>query len=280
MNDNETLNYFTELTLFKNDPAREIIIFPPSMTSTQRRIVHTLAHHMGLNHRSVGEGGQRQLHVLKPETAMSPTTGSSIHAPAVHQNRSLNRAATIDFAETRSTLGQYNSHTLRERASRPTLELPDSPDINLRGVKSFADLRDPRSTPSPAPSLGAFGLNGGHNSSVAIYGEYSAGTAFQGQNNSLTTPTTPGATGGPDVGILLPSLGSLNLGESFPAAQGRPLQTPGAIGSQRPSVNGPGSRGQPERQPLVPTAGERGDFGAWRRPNGHMQRDSGMPLIP
>jgi hypothetical protein len=278
MNDQETLTYFTELTLFKNNPAREIIVFPPTMASTQRRIIHTLAHHMGLNHRSVGEGASRQLHVLKEPIAS--TTGATSHASTVHQNnRSLNRAATIDFTESRQ-LNSYSSGTLN-RQGRVTLEVPDSPDApvnELRGVKSFADLRNSRQTPSPAPSMTGFPmLNGSHSSAVALYGDYSTANTFAASTTSMPTPTTPGGT---DAGMLLGGIGGLTLSDSYPASQGRPRETPGAIGRERPGLNGP-NRSQPDRQPLGPSTGERNEFGGgWQRArqNGHTQRDSGMSL--
>ncbi|KAJ4288804.1 Peptidyl-prolyl cis-trans isomerase pin4 [Collariella sp. IMI 366227] len=271
LNDPDTLSFYTELMLFKNDHSREIIVFPSTITPQQRRTVHILAHNMGLEHRSVGEGQHRQIHVIK-DTGAAP----AIHMPpgvsADAHRRGLSRAATIDFAETRNAPGQYN--TLGRQRHGPTLELPDSPDggLNaLRGVKSFADLRS--YTPSPSLSTSGYPQGGAvHAPNVAQYGEYSANL---GQTSALPTPTTPGNAANNDPSMLINDLSSMSLGETFNGTRLR--QTPGAIGSQRPGLNGSSSRNVPERQPHGP-AGDWGDnigFGGRSRPNGHIQRSSG-----
>jgi hypothetical protein len=276
LNNPETLNFYTELMLFKSDPSREIFIFPSSITPQQRRTVHILAHNMGLEHRSVGEGQHRQIHVIK-DTAVAP----AIHMPpgvsADAHRRGLSRAATIDFAETRGNApSQYNTLG-RQGRHGPTLELPDSPDggLNaLRGVKSFADLRS--YTPSPSLSTASGYPQGGsiHAPNVAQFGEYSASI---GQPSALTTPTTPGTTSNNDPSMLISELGSMNLGEPFNASRLRPRETPGAIGSQRPGLNGSSTRSVPERQPHGPSGewGEKIGFGGRGRTNGHIQRSSG-----
>lgn len=286
LNNPDTLNFYTELTLFRNDPTREILVFPNSITPTQRRSIHILAHNMGLEHRSAGEGQHRQLHVIKDVARTSPTAQAPPHLPPgvsldAHR-RGLSRAATIDFAESRvSNAGNY--HTIG-RQGNPMLELPGSPEgvsgINgLRGVKSFADLRS--YTPSPAPSVSGYsqanGVDGGGH--VARFGDYSTGLGSQA--NSLAAPTTPGgslAAPSPlDATQLLSGMGSMSLG-GYDAGSNQmrpPRDTPGAIGSQRPGVNSGGARvSAPERQPRGPGEWESTGF-AGRRTNGHMQRNSG-----
>lgn len=277
LNNPDTLSFYTELTLFRSDPSREIIVFPSTITPQQRRTVHILAHNMGLEHRSVGEGQHRQIHVVK-DTGVT----ASLHMPpgvsADAHRRGLSRAATIDFAETRASApGQYSTLG-RQGRHGPTLELPDSPDggLNaLRGVKSFADLR----SYTPSPSLSASGYPQGstvHGPNVAQYGEYSA--SLGGQNSSLTTPTTPGTGSNADPSMLISDLGSMSLGEPFNGGRLRPRENPGAIGSQRPGLNGSSTRSVPERQPHGPSGdwGEGIGFGGRGRTNGHIQRGSGM----
>ncbi|GAB1313696.1 Peptidyl-prolyl cis-trans isomerase pin4 [Madurella fahalii] len=275
LNNPDTLSFYTELTLFRSDPNREIIVFPSTITPQQRRTVHILAHNMGLEHRSVGEGQHRQIHVVKDTGATA-----SLHMPpgvsADAHRRGLSRAATIDFAETRTNApGQYGTLG-RQGRHGPTLELPDSPDggLNaLRGVKSFADLR----SYTPSPSLSASGYPQGsavHGPNVAQYGEYSANLG--GQNSSLTTPTTPGTGSNNDPSMLISDLGSMSLGEPFNGGRLRPRETPGAIGSQRPGLNGSSTRSVPERQPHGPSGdwGEGIGFSGRGRTNGHLQRGS------
>ncbi len=278
LNNPDTLSFYTELMLFKSDPSREIIVFPSTITPQQRRTVHILAHNMGLEHRSVGEGQHRQIHVIK-DTGAAP----AIHMPpgvsADAHRRGLSRAATIDFAETRGNApGQYNTLG-RQGRHGPTLELPDSPDggLNaLRGVKSFADLRS--YTPSPSLSTASGypqGNNTVHAPNVAQFGEY---TASLGQASALTTPTTPGTTSNNDPSMLISELGSMKLNDTYNGNRLRPREAPGAIGSQRPGLNGSSTRSVPERQPHGPGGdwGEKIGFGGRGRTNGHIQRGSGM----
>jgi hypothetical protein len=289
LNNPETLNFYTELTLFRNDPGREILVFPNSITPTQRRTIHILAHNMGLEHRSAGEGQHRQLHVIKDVGRSSPTAGgAAAHLPPgvsldAHR-RGLSRAATIDFAESRLT-NAGNYHTVG-RQGNPMLELPGSPEgisgINgLRGVKSFADLRS--YTPSPSPSIPGYpqanGIDAAAN--VARFGDYTS--TGLGPSSSLTSPTTPGGAALPppssaalDASQLLTGMGSMSLGGyDAVSSQMRPRETPGAIGSQRPGMNGTSGRANaPERQPRGPAEWETTGFGS-RRAEGHMQRGSG-----
>ncbi|KAK4183741.1 hypothetical protein QBC35DRAFT_477895 [Podospora australis] len=274
LNNPDTLQFYTELTLFRNDPNREIFVFPPTITPVQRRTVHILAHNMGLEHRSVGEGQHRQIHVVKDSA-----TGSSLHLPpgvsADAHRRGLSRAATIDFAETRAHgPGQYAT-VGRSGRHGPTLELPDSPDggLNaLRGVKSFADLR----SYTPSPSLSSTGFP--QAASIAQYGEYSANLGSGGQNSSLTTPTTPGTNSNNDPSMLIGNLDGMSLSDTYGSARLRPRDAPGAIGSQRPGLNGNSTRSVPERQPHGPNGdwgeGIGGGFSSRGRANGHMQRGS------
>ncbi|KAJ9160787.1 RNA-binding post-transcriptional regulator cip2 [Coniochaeta hoffmannii] len=280
LNDPQTLSFYTELTLFRNDPDREILIFPNSITPVQRRTIHVLAHNMGLEHRSAGEGQHRQLHVIKNDNArVSPTAQAPPHLPAgvsldAHR-RGLSRAATIDFGESRmSNAGNYHAVG---RPGNPMLELPGSPDVSgingLRGVKSFADLRS--YTPSPSPSVTGYGqANGEPGGHVARFGDYT-------QTSSLATPTTPGggslaAPSASDPSSLLLGMSGLGLGGfDGGSAQLRPREAPGAIGSQRPGMNGSNTRvNAPERQPRGPAEWESSGFGARGRSNGHMQRGS------
>lgn len=276
LNNPDTLSFYTELTLFRSDPNREIIVFPSTITPQQRRTVHILAHNMGLEHRSVGEGQNRQLHVVK-DTGAAPSMHMPAGVSADAHRRGLSRAATIDFAETRGNApGQYGTLG-RQGRHGPTLELPDSPDggmNTLRGVKSFADLR----SYTPSPSLSTVGYPQGgnvHAPNVAQYGEYSA--SLGGQNSSLPTPTTPGTGSTNDPSLLIDNLGTMSLGDSFGPGRLRPRENPGAIGSQRPGMNGNSSRSIPERQPHGPSGdwGEGiGGFAGRGRTNGHMQRGS------
>ncbi|KAH8678330.1 hypothetical protein BX600DRAFT_431614 [Xylariales sp. PMI_506] len=265
LNDPETLEYYTQLTLFKNDPAREVYIFSPDISPEQRRQIHILAHNMGLIHQSVGDNERRQLQIMK-KGQNSPPAHAQLPPNVSWEDhrRGLSRAATFDFAESR--VGSSTYHTLGRQG--PTLELPGSSENgisnNLRAAKSFADLRT--HSPSPAPSGSSFaGLGNGLN--AQRYGDY----------NSLTTPPNLTPTSAPNPGsstdaLLAGTMGSMNLGFDANGSHLRARETPGAIGSQRPGASSNSSgRNAPDRQPRGPEWGEA--FNG--RSRGHMTRGSG-----
>jgi RNA recognition motif-containing protein len=270
LNDPATLDFYTQLTIFKNDPSRESHIFPPDVAPEQRRQIHILAHNMGLEHRSVGEADRRQIQIMK-RPQHSPPVHSQSQMPSVSwedHRRGLSRAATFDFTES-SHIKSSAYHTLGRQG--PTLELPGSPDggipNNLRAAKSFADLRT--HSPSPAPSGSSYaGLGNGLG---ARYGDFS--------QNSLTTPPNLTPTSAQNAAsstdaLLAGNMGSMSLGFDSNASHIRARDNPGAIGSQRPGANGTASRNAPERQPRGPEWGDAGQ-GFPGRSRGHMQRGSG-----
>ncbi|KAI1815657.1 hypothetical protein GGS20DRAFT_314662 [Poronia punctata] len=267
LNDPATLEFYTQLTLFKNDPSREVYIFSPDIAPEQRRQIHILAHNMGLEHRSVGEADRRQIQIMKrPQN--SPPLHSQTQLPNVsweEHRRGLSRAATFDFAESR--VGSSAYHALGRQ--NPMLELPGSPDIgipnNLRTAKSFADLR--AHSPSPAPSGSSYAGFG--NGLGARYGDFSQTSLTTPPN---LTPTSAHNAASSSEALLASKMSSLGIGFDANGSHLRTRDTPGAIGSQRPGANGAGSR-NPERQPRGPEWGDAGS-GFSARSRGHMQRSS------
>lgn len=296
LNDQQTLGFYNELLLFKGDKAREMLIFPSSLSATHRRIVHTLCHMMNLGHQSTGSGDQRQVYVQK-----TPAPGSSV-SPPLQQNsmlapdpgrRTLNRSATTDFGEARllETNNNMFNDRLRGQHSTGFLGPPESPggfgnSANLRSAKSFADLRS--YTPSPAPSTASYPVNTGH--------------MQRGNERINDTPTiTPTTSNNPLMqqqrsNEIMNSFGNLNLDNSNSPRRIRPVfswdqaqgqggpsnPSPAPIGSNRVfSANSfpddGNSRISAIRQPRGP-AGERGaGFGRVRQNGhamGHQQRGS------
>ena len=241
LNDPQTLEFYTELAMFKRDDSREILVFPPGIAPEHRRSIHILAHHMGLEHQSMGEADARQLTVLKRQP--SPTINAPPPASAldVHK-RGLSRAATFDFAADRESRGASNNYAHMMGRQNPTLEIPGSPEggnipNNLRAAKSFADLRSFTPSPSqasssylaPGPSMGG--------TSTARFGDYMAAGGH---------PGTVGTPGPRDNNGLISGLSNLNLGAfDANAMQAQARSTPGAIGSQRPGAGGNNPKGAP-----------------------------------
>ncbi|TPX23796.1 hypothetical protein DIZ76_013139 [Coccidioides immitis] len=296
MNDAQTLQFYSQMLLFKQDQNRESLIFPSTLTPLQRRTVHTLAHNMGLGHASRGTGDQRQVHVFRvaPGSNVSPpipTLPTTIH-PADSARRGLNRAATIDFSEARgdapNPFGTLRSH------NSGYLGVLDSPGTfgsaqNLRAAKSFADLRS--YTPSPAPSTASY--------PTALHAQGTRLQAYDniasGNSNTPTLTPTPGSSIGlqrTDDSLLVNSLSGLTLGTtvgggtsssprrlrsmfSWEQQEASQPSTTAPIGSNRSIGLGAFDTQTQERLPLRQPRGpvpERGS--GFRRPNGHQSRSS------
>jgi RNA recognition motif-containing protein len=287
LNDPQALQHYSRLLLFKEDTGRDLIVFPSTLSPPERRIVHTLAHHMGLGHSSKGQADQRAVHVFKETTRRVSPPMPQIAALQNEQRRGLNRAATTDFSDVRAGGDNfYNGGSLRHQGSGYLGGYQDSANQlgpgsnNLRAAKSFADLRS--YTPSPVPSTASFPATLGNNPSRLQ--EY-------GRDNQSGTPTimtpTPGLGDRGDAS-LINGLGSMNLGGSgFGGSPSRlrglpswDRDTPAPIGSNRSfstnyeerSLSRNAQHSGPERQPRGPLP-ERG-AGFPRRQNGHMARNS------
>ena len=283
LNDPLALQHYSKLLLFKEDTSRDVIIFPPSLSPPERRIVHTLAHHMGLVHMSKGEADRRCVHVYKESARprVSPPL-PQISNLRNEDRRALNRAATTDFSDVRGNEHYYGG--MRHQGSgylgayhEPAGSL--GPASNLRAAKSFADLRS--YTPSPVPSTASFPAALRNNvASMQDFGRDSA----QSSTPTLMTPTSGLGERGDNQ--LINGLGNMSLGGGFGGSprglRGGPSwdrETPGPIGGHRSftanyddrSMNrGPNG---PERQPRGPLPDRVGGF-VKHRQNGHMSRNS------
>ena len=216
MNDPRTLEFYTDLMIFRNDNNRETYIFPSSLTPDERLIVHTLAHSMGLMHSSRGNGDQRQVHVHKTTAGPNISPPNSALAGNFHNSdlrRGLSRSATTDFSEARqSDNAAFN--TLRGQSSVGLLGVFDSSNssanaANLRAAKSFADLRT--FTPSPAASTASFPAGLQTNGARLQQHESTVGS-----NTPNLTPTSNAGLGfGRDENFLVSGIGSMSLGKSL-----------------------------------------------------------------
>ncbi|EME42891.1 hypothetical protein DOTSEDRAFT_72359 [Dothistroma septosporum NZE10] len=286
LNDPAALQHYSKLLLFKEDTSRNLLVFSPTLSPPERRIVHTLAHHMGLGHASKGESDRRAVHVFKEGHQRLSPPMPSIQNLQTDQRRALNRAATTDFSDVRANEGYYGAPNLRHQASG-YLGYHDSAHglaagSNLRSAKSFADLRS--YTPSPVPSTASFPAALSNN--VARLQQDFGRDSAQSNTPTLMTPTSGLAERG-DTTNIINGLGNMNLGQGFGGSprglRGFPSwdrETPGPIGSNRSfsttyddrSQSRSALQGGPERQPRGPLP-ERGT-GFPRRQNGHVQRNS------
>ena len=281
LNDPMSLQHYSKLLLFKEDTARDLLIFPPDLSPPERRIVHTLAHHMGLGHVSKGESDRRAVHVFKEgsRARVSPPMPQISHLRN-EDRRALNRAATTDFSDVRG--GDHYYGNVRHQGSGYLGTYSESqgglgPASNLRAAKSFADLRS--YTPSPVPSTASFPAALRNN--VPSMQDFNSS---QSNTPTLMTPTSSMAERGENN--LINGLGNMSLGGAFGGSprglRGIPSwdrENPGPIGSHRSFSTNFDDRSQnrgqggPERQPRGPLP-ERGSGFLRNRQNGHVTRNS------
>ncbi|KAK6528780.1 hypothetical protein TWF694_004017 [Orbilia ellipsospora] len=219
LNNPQTLQFYSQLLLFRDDHTREALIFPSTLSPSQRRIVHTLAHHMSLAHVSRGTGDNRQVQVFRhsqPVQNISPPSIATVMPVESQQRRTLARATTMDFSETRSADGGVGIYSTIGRQA-----------------KSFADLRS--YTPSPVPTSHSFPIQLREN--AVNYQKQQQAVEYQ--NGTSTTPSlTP--TGSNNMASINESLlvnglagvslgGSLGIGGN--SMRGDPRDARGLLGS-------------------------------------------------
>lgn len=280
LNDPQVLEIYNQLLLFKGDITRDSFTYPPTLSPQDRRIVHTLAHQLSLAHVSKGNGEQRAVHIFRvhdqanisPPIPQMPTSH-----PSDGQRRALNRAATTDFTDVRGD-GFYGG---LGRQSSGLLGFPDSPigltaAHNLRGAKSYADLRS--YTPSPVPSTASFPATLGNN--FARFADYAHSTSAA-SNPNLS------ATAARDESLLVNSMSNMTVGGGF-GQSGSPRsirnawdrEAPGPIGGHRSFSTAilddsrDRSQGLPSRQPRGPFPERGTGFGTRRQNGGHSGRGS------
>ena len=188
--------------------------------------------------------------------------------------RNLNRAATTDFSDVRAEGGFYGAFG---RQASGLLGFPDSPGglnavPNLRGAKSYADLRS--YTPSPAPSTASHPV--GRPGGVSLEGL--GGLGFSGASTNPNGTPTNGSMAHRNEEMLEREMGRMQLSAGFgQSSSPRALRqmtswdNPGPIGGHRAFSSAYDDR--PSRQPRGPLP-ERGQGFGRPRQNGHQNRGS------
>lgn len=67
LNDPSTLEIYSRILVFKEDPMRDELAFSRSLSPKQRRVVHLLAQKLGVYHYSIGEADERYVVVTRFE---------------------------------------------------------------------------------------------------------------------------------------------------------------------------------------------------------------------
>lgn len=242
MNDPTTLSYFSKLILFTNDATQgDVIRFPAQIPPHDRKVIHGLAHQLGLGHESQGVGEQRQVCVFRTGLpGLSPSLPQT--AFGMDQNRrGLYRAATTDFTDSRdpsffNTLGRQSSGYL----FTDNQQSEHTSANNLRAAKSFADLR----SYSPSPSLTNSHFPPNLSANIARFNDYNPNGIMSSRSNLQSG--TPASSNSADP--LVTSMSNMALGSGFPNRQESPQRLRGMISwdtqpQQPPQSGAPGPIG-------------------------------------
>ncbi|KAH9925268.1 uncharacterized protein B0H18DRAFT_877191 [Fomitopsis serialis] len=158
LNDPATLEIYSRILLFKDDPMRDELAFSRTLTPKQRRVVHLVAQKLGVYHYSVGEGEERYAVVTRIDPNASPGP-----------RQSLSRAPSSYLSATSSQA----PNSLRVKKSMPdmkSLQSAAAPRLTTRASngnirEGYATIASPsRRSPGAFAALfangGAFGSNG------------------------------------------------------------------------------------------------------------------------
>ncbi|KAI6036886.1 hypothetical protein BKA83DRAFT_4168696 [Pisolithus microcarpus] len=164
LNDPSTLEIYSRILLFKDDPMRDELAFSRTLTPKQRRVVHLIAQKLGVYHYSVGEGEDRYAVVTRidPNRYLSPSNThpcpdmKTLHTQAP---RLTTRASNGNIREGYATIASPS-----RRSPAPIPPVPSLPatvtGIN-GGLNESGVVRQPR-----GPGVGGFGLRRAANNDV------------------------------------------------------------------------------------------------------------------
>ncbi|RIA87373.1 hypothetical protein C1645_726541 [Glomus cerebriforme] len=142
LNDPETLKFYDQVIIFRDDKSREELVFPKSLSSAHRRTLLLIAHKLQLYYYNEGEGEDRILKIVrKPASA-----AINIKAP---RNGSFGRRTAAQLLANASLSESPSNRSLRGDAS-PLSRSPFSRKSWLNdGTPIVFPIRQPR---GPDPS--------------------------------------------------------------------------------------------------------------------------------
>lgn len=154
LNDPSTLEIYSRILLFKDDPMRDELAFSRTLAPKQRRVVHLIAQKLGVYHYSVGEGEDRYAVVTRIDPNRFQRT----------QPSTLSRAPSAYLSP--STSQNQLASTLRMKKSMPDMKTLHTQAPRLMTRASNGNIREGYATiASPSRrSPGGFGSLFGSNS--------------------------------------------------------------------------------------------------------------------
>ncbi|KAI6110076.1 hypothetical protein F5141DRAFT_1292277 [Pisolithus sp. B1] len=199
LNDPSTLEIYSRILLFKDDPMRDELAFSRSLTPKQRRL--------GVYHYSVGEGEDRYAVV----TRIDPNRAQRAQPPT------LSRAPSAYLSPSSSQSGLAS--TLRMKKSMPDMKTlhTQAPRLTTR----YATIASP-SRRSPGGFGALFGHFGGNNSSIPPVPSLPA--TVTGMNGGLNESAVVRHPRGPGIGGFGLRRSAINDVGQAPAARGTGLE--------------------------------------------------------
>ncbi|EAU88415.1 RRM/R3H domain-containing protein [Coprinopsis cinerea okayama7 len=134
LNDPSTLEIYSRILLFKDDPMRDELAFSRTLTPKQRRIVHLIAQKLGVYHYSVGEGDERYAVVTRIDPNRQQATAS------LRQPHTLSRTPSAYLTPT--SAAQHGHASLRVKKSMPDLKTLHSQAPRLTSRASNGNIRE------------------------------------------------------------------------------------------------------------------------------------------
>ncbi|KAI0075494.1 hypothetical protein K474DRAFT_1709010 [Panus rudis PR-1116 ss-1] len=160
LNDPSTLEIYSRILLFKDDPMRDELAFSRTLTPKQRRVVHLVAQKLGVYHYSVGEGEDR--YAVAPPSATTPSRQTLSRAPSSY----LSAGGNTQHASLRMKKSMPDMKSLQS-PSGPTAPRLTTRASNGNIREGFATIASPsRRSPGGFAALfgnsinSAFGGNG------------------------------------------------------------------------------------------------------------------------
>ncbi|KAH0584113.1 hypothetical protein H2248_009682 [Termitomyces sp. 'cryptogamus'] len=138
LNDPSTLEIYSRILVFKEDPMRDELAFSRSLSPKQRRVVHLLAQKLGVYHYSIGEGDERYVVVTRfePQRQQQPQVQQPTQRQVPH---TLSRAPSAYLTPT----GQVTTtNSLRAKKSMPDMKTLHSQAPRLSSRASNGNIRE------------------------------------------------------------------------------------------------------------------------------------------
>ncbi|CAG8739972.1 8491_t:CDS:2, partial [Acaulospora morrowiae] len=145
LNDPETLKFYDQVIIFRDDKSREELVFPKTLTAAHRRTLHLIAQKLGLYHYSEGDNDDRVLKIVrKPASA-------AINIKQSSKNGSFGRRSAQQLLASAGLAESPSNKSMRGDAS-PLSRSPFRKSWINEGTPLASPIRQPRG-PDPAQNF-------------------------------------------------------------------------------------------------------------------------------